>query len=242
MSKNYMYFTSDIDTIKDIAKQYSSNNNTEYIELDYNNDNIDKIISIFNNPQYNFAKITILLIGINKSNISDKLLKTLEENNNNNITLISICFSFDIKDNILSRFNVKYYNNIKNIEYCKKFCNKISLDTNSINNLGFYISLSQYIVDEYIKWCKDNNIYSNTNNIDNKLTNNKITNNKEIDNNKRTNNTDNINNKDYIRKSNNLLHNLFLINDIIHTIRTSTYNILYPALYDRLEEFYNYEI
>lgn len=89
-----LYKTNNID----LVRQLSHKQDKEYFELYFNRDNVDKAIELMNE----LDDFVIVLIGINKSNVSDSLLIALE--NLNKGTFIGTTED-NLKEALLSRFD-----------------------------------------------------------------------------------------------------------------------------------------
>lgn len=95
---------------------------------------------------------TIVILGLNKSPTTDKLLKLLEDNNKP-INFIATTSTYDVKETIKSRFYVEYLNNSVMAEAAQQFLKTKKATKEQYSNLYFYVELSKQCLETKNWYC-----------------------------------------------------------------------------------------
>lgn len=140
---NNLYVTTNIDYVKTLSKDYAQRNNLEWFGFKNNREDMNTIIDIYNNND----NCVIFLEGLNKSNVSNALLKVLEENKRN-IHIYATCSSFDMSTACKARFTVIYTEDT--FSFGEKFFKTKKATKEEYTNLFFYIDIANYVVDNKI--------------------------------------------------------------------------------------------
>ena len=100
---NYLYITDNDKAIQEKAQQYAKDFNGCYV-FDNSKESMKDIIYLYNNTD----NIVIFVAGLNKSPVSDALLKDLEDSKKN-IVMFATTNTYDVKEPLKARFQVLYY-------------------------------------------------------------------------------------------------------------------------------------
>lgn len=135
---NYLYITDNDNAIQEKAEQYAKDFNGCCV-FDNSKESMKDIINLYNNTD----NIVIFVAGLNKSPVSDALLKVLEDSKKN-IVMFATTNTYDVKEPLKARFQVLYYDN-KDIEKeVIEFIRTRKVSKEIYSSLSFYIALANH--------------------------------------------------------------------------------------------------
>lgn len=137
---NILYLTTNIELAKSKAKEFAEENELEWYEFQNNKENMKNIISLYENND----DCVIFLEGITKSNISNSLLKILEEVQKN-IHMFATTSSYDINIALQSRFEVYYLDTLEDND-STEFVKTKKATKDQYSKLSFYIDLAKLVI------------------------------------------------------------------------------------------------
>ena len=82
---NYLFITNNNEAVEALTKQYAEDNNLEFYSFNNNREDMNTVQELFKNAD----NLCLFIANLNKSSVSDVLLKLLEENNKNIIRVVS---------------------------------------------------------------------------------------------------------------------------------------------------------
>ena len=136
---NTLYYTNDISSVYEIAKQHADSHHHEFYAFENNTDNIQIIISLYDT----IDNATIFLKGLNKSPISNKLLKVLEENTKN-IDIYVVSSTYDVSEPLAARFVVVTLDDVSLDKELRTFINTKKATKEVYSQLAFYTQLAWF--------------------------------------------------------------------------------------------------
>lgn len=134
--------TDNHEKIKQIAKEYANKNDMAFFPTTNTKEDMDKIKIIFEE----FDNMVVFIKGLNKSPISDSLLKLLEDCPKN-IVVFATTDTYDVKEALASRFIIDYYNNKDIEDEVDAFLHKKKVSKEAYSTISFYISLARKTYD-----------------------------------------------------------------------------------------------
>jgi len=138
---NRLYITSDVDEVRQIAKDYAKQNKLEYYSFRNNRDDINNILSIYENNDNSL----VFLEGLTKSNVSNSLLKVLEDTKKN-IHMFATTSTHDVSTPLKARFVVFFLNSHTN--KAEDFIKTKNATKEQYSNLAFYVDLARCVVEQ----------------------------------------------------------------------------------------------
>lgn len=137
---NILYLTTDIELAKNKAKAFAIENELEWHEFHATREDMNSILSLYENDD----DCMIFLEGLTKSNISNALLKVLEETQKN-IYMYATSSTYDVNIALQSRFYVEYLDIIDNKD-AKGFIQTRKATKDQYSNISFYIDLAKLVL------------------------------------------------------------------------------------------------
>lgn len=137
MMGNYLYFTNDVEAVRKMAKQQAKKDGKEFLEFKNSKESIFNIINIYNTTN----NTVIFLEGLNKSPISNKLLKTLEDNKKDIDIYVTSC-TYDVGKPLLARFMILTLNDVDMSKEVNEFIKTRKAAKEVYSSLSFYQQLA----------------------------------------------------------------------------------------------------
>ena len=137
--KNKLFITNNSDDIKTLAHEFAIKNKLEFLSFTYCRDSITTINTMYRN----YNNMVIFLENINHDNISNGLLKVLEDNTKNIYMYATTIYS-DLSKALLARFEVQeHMTRIDDV--INDFIHNKQITKDDYSRRDFYIFLAEYI-------------------------------------------------------------------------------------------------
>ena len=147
---NYLFITNNNEAVEALTKQYAEDNNLEFYSFNNNREDMNIVQELFKNAD----NLCIFIANLNKSPVSDVLLKLLEENNKN--IHVYATAKQDIKEALKARFTIKHIKGKSYIKYINDFLADKNIPKEVYSDVYFYMELATYFVNNYDKYTIDN--------------------------------------------------------------------------------------
>ena len=147
---NYLFLTNDIEKVEALTKQYADDNCLEFYSFNNNSEDMNKVQELFKVAD----NLCIFIQNLNKSPVSDVLLKILEENSKN--IHVFATGKDDVKEALKARFTIKYIKGKSYIKYINDFLAEKKIPKEVYSDVYFYKELATYFVNNYDKYTIDN--------------------------------------------------------------------------------------
>lgn len=147
---NYLFITNNDEAVEALTKQYAEENNLEFFSYQNNREDMDAIHELFIQND----NLCIFIQGLNKSSVSDTLLKLLEENSKN--IHVFATAKDDIKDALKARFTVRFMRDKSYINEINDFLADKKVSKDVYSDVCFYKQLANYFANNY----DDNTLYN----------------------------------------------------------------------------------
>lgn len=137
---NNLYMTPNVELARKKAKDFAKEQELEYHEFRVTREDMNNILSLYENDD----DCLIFLEGLTKSNISNALLKILEETPKN-IHLFATSSSYDVGIALQSRFNLYFLDTIEDMD-ASEFIRTRKATKDQYSKLSFYVDVVKLVV------------------------------------------------------------------------------------------------